>query len=151
MRDVAGLHPTARNDTNLSRDEAGSRLPPGKEACHLMCVAMDEICQPSSRYIPVNSEAARGRGRVSGCWANNSLCTMVGVLGTPMWCRGVRRTRERVQSVRESQGRRARRGAVCTGRTGTVQFVEGRTMEAGVTDGVGVTVVVASLRCAGRQ
>ena len=29
MRDVAGLHPTARNDTNLSRDEAGSRLPPG--------------------------------------------------------------------------------------------------------------------------
>ena len=52
--------------------------------------------------------------------------------------------------MRESQGRRARRGAVCTGRTGTVQFVEGLTVEAGVTDGVGVTVVVASLRCAGR-
>ena len=53
-------------------------------------------------------------------------------------------------SVRESQGRRARRGAVCTGWKGTVQFVEGLTVEAGVTDGVGVTVVVASLRCAGR-
>ena len=52
--------------------------------------------------------------------------------------------------MKESQGRRARQGAGCTGRTGTVRFVEGLIVEAGVTNGVGVAVVVASLRCAGR-
>ena len=52
--------------------------------------------------------------------------------------------------VRESQGRRARRRAGCTGRTGTVRFVEGLMMEAGVANSVDVAVVVASLRFTGR-
>ena len=55
-----------------------------------------------------------------------------------------------VQSVRESQGRRARQGAGCTERTCTVRFVEGLIVDAGITEGVGVTVVTASSRCAGR-
>ena len=53
-----------------------------------------------------------------------------------------------VGSVRESQGRRARRGAGCTGRTGTVRYAEGLMVEAGVTDSVDVAAVVASWRCA---
>ena len=55
-----------------------------------------------------------------------------------------------VGSVRESQGRRARRGAGCTGRIGTVRVIEGLKVEAGVTDSVDVAVVAASWRCAGR-
>ena len=41
-------------------------------------------------------------------------------IGTLTWCRGVRRTREGVQGVRESQGRQARQGAGFTKRTCTV-------------------------------
>ena len=52
--------------------------------------------------------------------------------------------------MRESPGRRAHQGAGCTERTCTVRFVEGLIVDAGITEGVGVTVVTASSRCAGR-
>ena len=55
-----------------------------------------------------------------------------------------------VQGVRESQGRRARQGAGCTERTCTVRFVEGLIVDAGIAEGVGVTVATASSHCAGR-
>ena len=75
---------------------------------------------------------------------------MVSVFGNAKVVPRRRRTREGVQGVRESQGRRARQGAGCTERTCTVRFVEGLIVDAGIAEGVGVTVGTASSHCAGR-
>ena len=56
-----------------------------------------------------------------------------------------------VSSVRESQGTLGSSGSrVHRADRGAVRFVEGLMVEAGVTGGVDVVVVVASSRCAGR-